>query len=1053
MRHLLKTLREQNIYISLEGGRLKLKYDQAELPTDLLQQIKANKSSIINYLREQQSDEEHLMQIAPIPPSEEGYVLSSSQKRMWVLSQFEEASLAYNLPNVLDLSGDFDLDYFKKAIEAVMRRHEILRTVFNWNEAGEVRQWVLDPDELTLVLEEQDFRAVEDQNARLQAYWRQDNQKNFDLRNAPLLRAALLRVTDRDYVFYYNMHHIISDGWSMGVLANDVLTHYEAYVKGEEVPIVPLRIQYKDYAVWQQNYLQTKQCEQDRNFWLNQLSGELPVLDLPSQLKRPKVKAYRGETLVTYLSAEWTERLQHFGQQNGGSLFISLLAIWKVLLHRYTAQKDLLIGSPVAGRDHADLENQIGFYVNTLVLRNPIDPTSSFLDFYQQVKANTLEVFAHQMYPFDHLLEDLDLKRDTSRSALFDVMLVLQNMREQEGEEHREGLQEGGIQSKGPSHAKFDLEIIFEAEGKGFSFKVDYNIEVYEGAMVRGLMRHFLQLVSSILAQPDQRIESINFLLEQEKRHLRQWSEGPKVDYPKDKTIVDLFSEQAIAKADEAAIVCADRQLTYRAVEEWSNRLAHHLIEQHQVQTEDLVGILLPRDEWLLVTMLGILKAGAAYVPLDLAYPESRKNYIQQDANCKVIIDSLAFAAFKKAAESYPSSQLINQVRPEHLMYVIYTSGSTGKPKGVMLEHRNVVAFLSTIAQRLNYEKTTIIAATTNITFDISVLEIFGALCFGKRLVLFGEEEFEPKRFVQKVIAEKVEWLQLTPSRLLQLKSELFAQAIPTWRHLLVGGEAFPESIYQELSNWPDLNAINVYGPTETTIWSTALDLNSSQQLSIGTPLDNEAIYILNEANQLQAQGLIGEIAIAGDGVARGYWNRPLLTEQKFVPHPFDSNQRMYKTGDVGAWLPDGTLQFYGRKDDQVKIRGHRIELGEIVYQLQRMEAVDEVLVLAKDWKGTKELVAYLTSQAELNTSQLRQYLSEHLPHYMVPAFYVQLTEMPMNSSGKIDRQALPNPEGNSLSTGTEYVAPRNEIEAKLIAILTNELGKAEGAIGIHDNF
>ncbi|MFT5824179.1 MAG: tyrocidine synthetase-3, partial [Crocinitomix sp.] len=980
----------------------------------------------------------------PVQKKQANYAISDAQRRLWVLSQFEVGSAAYNMPSQVYFNQEINIENFTNAINATIERHEILRTVFATDAEGEVKQWILEKAGLDFEITIQDFR---NNQAQAQAYITADSFKPFDLEKGPLFRIALLQIEDKGYVFYFNMHHIISDGWSMNVLSKDVFTYYEAYEFKIEPQLNELRIQYKDYAAWQLSQLNETTFEGHQNYWLNNLSGELPLLDLPSSKQRPIIKTNNGHGLATYLNGGTTAQLRNHAQQNGGSLFMTLLATWNVLFYRYTNQNDIIIGTPIVGRNHADLEDQIGCYLNTLALRNEVDPTEGFNGFYQKLKANTLASYSHQMYPFDRLVEELDLLRDTSRSAVFDVMLTLQDTEGSSNDTTITPETLNQIVDLGYNASKFDFDINIQEAGDYLELQVLFNPDVYDKEMVVDLIGHYKELLAKLLDQPEQEIAAIDYLSEQEKQTLLLDFNDTKATYPLDKTIVDLFHNQAQETPNEIAVVFEATELTYKTLNEKSNQLAHYLQANYAIQPDDLIGIQLERSEWMLITILAVLKSGGAYVPIDPNYPQERIDYIQNDANCKVNIDEKTLAQMQAELSNYSQVELATEIDESNLAYVTYTSGSTGKPKGVMITHSNLVSFIAGFdlgnAQR--------IAASTNLTFDISGLEIWGSLCFGKSLVLLSSEALnDPFLYLEKIEVAQVEVLQLTPSRLSQLYAvvDTFPASVSL---VLVGGEALSEHLYENLKK-ESFASINVYGPTETTIWSTALRISNSDDLTIGSPLSNEQIYILNANDVLQATGVIGEISIGGSGVAKGYLNRPELTAEKFIENPFIAGERLYKTGDLGRWTKEGEIEFIGRTDDQVKIRGYRIELGEIEQTLIQNTAINQILVLANEnQNGEQELVAYLTSQKELNTIELRDYLKANLPEYMIPSHFVQLEELPLNASGKIDRKALPSPDGLGLSSGIEYVAPRNEVEEQLVAIWENVLQKDN--IGIKDDF
>ncbi|MCD0470335.1 amino acid adenylation domain-containing protein [Flavobacterium sp. JAS] len=519
-------------------------------------------------------------------------------------------------------------------------------------------------------------------------------------------------------------------------------------------------------------------------------------------------------------------------------------------------------------------------------------------------------------------------------------------------------------------------------------------------------------------------------------------------------TIIDLFNQQVIKIPNSIALVVEGKCLTYKFLDDSSNQLANYLLENCEIQPEDLVGIKLNRDEWMIISLLGILKSGAAYVPIDLHYPKQRQDFIEKDTKCKTIINEEFLEKFHLVSSGYSDSKPINVlVSSRNLAYVIYTSGSTGKPKGVMIEHRSVVSFLRRIDVQLGFEDLNIVAATTNVTFDISVLEIFGTICLGKKMILISEDKlFDPDLFVEEIIKNKVEVLQLTPSRLQQISNTLFKSPLLHLQKLLVGGEAFPKEMYNLLSEHTNLETINVYGPTETTIWSTFLDIKSTNKLSIGKPFENEYIYILNDKLLPQPIGVAGELHIGGSGLARGYLNLPELTMEKFIKSPFIEGDRLYKTGDLGRWLADGRIEYMGRKDDQLKVRGYRIEVGEIESILLRVPEITDAVVLPhiKDDLVT-ELIAYFVSNKEYDIKTLRTYLGQDLPDYMIPGHYVRLEYIPLTNSGKVDKRMLPSLGGLSLETGVEYVAPKSETEKRLAAIWQDVL--VGDRIGVHDDF
>ncbi|MFT5823206.1 MAG: amino acid adenylation domain-containing protein [Crocinitomix sp.] len=997
----------------------------------------------------------------------QGYAISDAQRRLWVLSQFDQGSVAYNMHLSVTLNGAYNIENFKKAIDATIQRHDILRTVFvedktvqsngekseSW---GEIRQRVLDMDELNFEISLKDFRDEPNGQELANAYINEDAYKPFDLENGPLLRAAFIRLEDKSYVFYYNMHHIISDGWSLEVLAKDVFAYYEGYEFKTEPQLNALRIQYKDYSAWQLAQLKEEIFKQHKSFWLEQLSGELPLLNLPTSKQRPRLKTNNGHSLGTFIDADLTLKLKSHSQENGGSLFMGLLATWNVLFYRYTSQNDIVIGTPIAGREHADLRDQIGFYINTLALRNKLDPQASFNTLYQSVKENTLTSYSHQAYPFDRLVDDLNLQRDTSRSAVFDVMLSLQNIEENRSEfdPSENGLTQDEINQivdHGASVSKFDISIYMEEMGDYLSLKVVYNPDVYEREMAEGLIKHFKYLLSQILVNPEEKLAEIDYLSLPEKSEILAISNPEEVDYPKEKTVVDLFSAQVEIAPNKLALVFEDKTLTYAELNECSNQLAHYLLENYKVNLNDLVSIKLERSEWMIVAILAVLKAGGAYVPIDHEYPESRIAFIEEDANCVVCIDESELEKFRSNQTVYSTEATCVAIMPANLAYLIYTSGSTGTPKGVMIEQRSLVNY---IYQQSNYFKVADddrFVLFSNPSFDASVEQIFLPLTNGAQLFIPTRETIlDTEMFLGYCNQNGITHLHAVPSYLNKLNLE---GEIP-FKRVVSAGETFNQNVWELLKG--RANVYNKYGPTESTISASIYQLdtttNNEGSIPIGKSIANTSLFILDELGNLQPFGVTGEICIAGEGLARGYLNQKQTTTEKFVSSSTLGQERIYKTGDLGRWLPDGNMEFVGRKDDQVKIRGYRIELGEIEHALLMHDAIDAVVILApQNAEGDKDLVAYLTSKVEQDLTSLRTYLKEILPEYMLPTYFVQLDEFPLTSNAKVDKKALPSPDGIGLSSGAAYVTPRNETEERMVDIWEEVLQR--DGIGIMDDF
>lgn len=1054
MRVLINKLLNKNIYISHDNDNLKIRYNEDIIPEEILEEIRRNKKELLIFLKEYDS-----FSYNDIKNTVHGlyYKLSSAQKRLWILSQFEEESVAYNSPSHIELNGDYDIEIFKQAINCTIERHESLRTVFKADDSGEIRQWVLPKDKSGFAIDCLDFREEENKEGRVRAYIEEDSYKLFDLEQGPLLRAALLQVLDDQYIFYYNIHHIISDGWSMEVLAKDVFSYYEAYKEGKEPNLPELRIQYKDYAAWQIQQLEEDSFRLHRDYWLAQLGGELPVLELPTSKKRPVVKTNRGGSLEVYLSKEVSIKLKDYAQQNGGTLFMGLLASIKAMFYRYTGLEDIIIGSPIAGREHVDLENQIGFYINTLVLRNKVHGSDSFDDLYARIKQTTLDAYTHQKYPFDHLVEELDLKRDPSRSAIFDVMVVLQNNGEKnKGVVLNNDLIES-IKGNQTKTSKFDLLFAIEELGDCLSFIVEYNTDVYDGELIERFIRHYKAMLFKLLEQSSQPIGSIDYLSGEEKEKLLFAFNDTRVNY-KELTVMELFEEQVAKTPEAVALVFEDKELTYRQLNEQSNQLGAYLRVNYNIQPNDLVGIKMERSEKFIISVLGVLKSGGAYVPIDPNYPQERIAYIETDSNIKITIDNQEIERFSDIKENYSQDNLTPRVNGDNLVYIIYTSGSTGTPKGILMQHKsmfNLVAFHNNQIEE-GVEK---VLQFTSISFDVSFQEMFTTLTRGAAIYPISEsDKSDPGELVAFIEKNIIDTIFLPTSYFkilvetkdfndLLRRCNLIKNIIVAGEQLVLSNEAI--KIIQESK----IKLHNHYGPAETHV-VTAVTLEGNylkNNPSIGRPISNTQIYILNDSLQPVPTGVSGKLYISGTGVARGYLNKPELTNEKFVPNPFIAGTIMYDTGDLGRWMPDGSIEFLGRKDHQVKIRGYRIELGEIESTvLQYSQELKQVLVEAREVNGEKSLVAYLVSQDSTDKSDLHSFLKGKLPEYMVPSYYVDLERLPLTANGKIDRKALPNVAGEDLIRN-EYVAPRNVVEQELVSIWQEVLGVDK--IGVTDNF
>ena len=1057
---LIIDLNKKSVTIKAEGAQLKVTGNTMALTQDDKDRITTLKPYILLFFKEHMNLLTSEFYQINLAEKHTWYPLSSAQRRIWVLSQYENGNAAYNMPGAFEFGGELDWASLLYAFESLIKRHEILRTVFNVNESGEIRQFVQPFINSDFVLTRQDLRREKNQKKRLREIVQSDFRAPFNLETGPLLRASMFQVDDTKWVLSFITHHLISDEWSMGIFIKEFFLLYNSYSKGDISPLVPLRIQYKDYAVWQQNQLLGEQMAVQRAYWSKQLEGALPILELPIDKPRPSVKTYSGNVARRMLPKELTEGLKSIGHEQGGTLYMMVLALVNLLLYRYTNQADIIIGSPIAGRNHIDLEDQIGLYINMLALRTRFEGTDSFKELVSKTMKTTLDAYEHQSYPFDELIDLLALPRDISRNALFDVMVTLQN----EQHNHVDSPQEVEMASGSVCDyqigelitSKFDLTFAFVETVQGLSLSIEYNTDLFEQSSIERMGVHLESLLSALVAEPLLPLQQVGYLSESERHQLLVDFNATTTEWDSEQTLVSLFEHQVSLTPQAVALVSEQDSVSYEELNQRANQLAHYLRGEHGVEAGTLVGIQLERSEWLVVAMLSVLKAGGAYVPIDPDYPAARQAYLRTDSGCEVVLEAAELAIFQ--AGQYASTNLDVGPQPSDLAYVIYTSGSTGQPKGVMIEHRSVNAFLLNLQKSFSLSADTVLGATTNFTFDISVLELLGSLTLGMRVVLLSSTD--PIRILQQLTDHSITALQLTPSRLSQLvdASPMGFQALAQLNVLLVGGEALSQASYEHLKQLP-VQVFNVYGPTETTIWSSVFALNTSKGLSIGRPLLNETIYILDGGLGLQPVGVVGELCISGAGLARGYLNQSVLTAEKFVTNPYyqedqpASSARLYRTGDQARWREDGTIEFLGRQDEQVKLRGYRIELGEIEAVLSSHPQLSQAVVMACQLgESDKQLVAYLVgSDPEVSGESLRAYLTERLPAYMIPSQFVLLEALPLTVNGKVDKKALPDPQGISLSSAREYLAARTPIEQTLVDIWEQVLRKER--VGVLDNF
>ena len=994
------------------------------------------------------------------------YPLSFAQERLWFMDQLAPGNSFYNIPIAVRLVGELDERVLSQVVNEVVHRHEVLRTTFATVDSVQVQNVAT---ELAVALPMEDLTDMPEgeRERRAQELVQTEAQTPFDLGTGPLLRVRLLRLTATEHILLFTVHHIVADGWSMGVLVQEVAALYTAYVQQQPSPLPKLAIQYADFAHWQRQWLSGSVLQQQLTYWTEHLAGAPTLLNLPTDRPRPSVQSYRGATHSFTIAAPTVTGLYRVSQQAQATLFMTLAAALNVLLARYSGQTDICIGTPIANRTRAELEPLIGFFVNTLVLRTQIDRTQSFVTLLEQVRTTALQAYAHQDLPFEHLVEAVNPTRQLSHTPLFQVMLVLQNA--PMDSLRLPGLTLSSMQVEGTT-AQFDLTVdLVEAEGQ-FYGTVGYSTDLFDTATIERLTSHYIRLLDGIVADPTVRVRDFTMLSVAERTQLLVEWNATATDSPATQMIQDLFEAQVERTPEAMAVVYEDQQLTYGELNRRANQLARYL-RTVGVGPDALVGLCVERSLEMIVGLLGILKAGGAYVPLDPTYPTERLAYMLADSQPQVLltqaplcsalpltkIPTVCLDTQWELVATNATDNLPHHTLPQHVAYVIYTSGSTGKVKGVLVTNANVVH--STMARLINYrEGLSSFLLLSSIAFDSSVAGILGTLAHGGQLVLpVAGERLEPGMLWELIYQRKISHLLTVPSFYRLLLEQMSVTKEHSLRSVILAGEECgSDLLVKHRRSLPGVRFFNEYGPTEATVWSTVhegRDWESTPTVPIGRPITNTQIYILDGDLEPVPVGVAGELHIAGAGLARGYLRRPDRTAEKFLPNPFsqDLGARMYKSGDLARYLPDGNIEYLGRLDHQVKIRGFRIELGEIEAVLRTVPGVREVVVLAReDHHGDKRLVAYVVAaDGLLSMDMVRAQVAKSLPAHMVPAQYVFLAQLPLTPNGKINRKALPVPDQTRGERG--YVAARTPVEAKLAEVWAEVLKLDR--VGMEDNF
>ncbi|PSF35010.1 non-ribosomal peptide synthetase [Aphanothece hegewaldii CCALA 016] len=1053
----LSSLYRLNVKLWLEDEQLCYSAPEDVLTPELSQQLQERKAEILDFFQQTQlAFGQSFQAIQPVSRLEP-LPLSFAQARLWFLEQLQTGSAIYNIPTAYRVQGSLNLALLKQCFNEIVRRHETLRTNFTLVE-GQPVQVISETFSLEFPIIDLVKLSLDEQEKEIQRLANQEAQKNFDLAHDLLIRVTLVKLNETEHVVLLTLHHIIADGWSMEILIKELAILYEAFSKKQPSPLPELTIQYADFAVWQRQWLQGNRLQTQLAYWKKQLQGTLSVLQLPTDYPRARVQSFRGEHQTFSLSETLTQKLKILSQRENTTLFTTLLAAFKVLLYRYTGQDDIIVGSPIANRHRKETEWLIGFFVNTLVLRSHLSGNLTFKGLLHQIRETILEAYDHQDVPFEKLVEELQPERDLSYSPLFQVKFRLENSAPDAIE--LPSLTLSPLQQT-YSTAKLDLSLDLYHTPSGIVGAFEYNKDLFAPETIGRMIGHYCTLLESITQNPDAELWELSLLTSAEQEQiLFEWNQT-KTPYTQDLCFHQIFEQQVEKTPLNIALVFEEQQLTYDELNRRSNQLAHYL-QKLGVKPEIKVGIYLERSIEMIVALLGIMKAGGAYVPLDPVYKSDRISLMLADAHTSVVITSQKLLTelpdydkeiicldrdwnqIASESEENPSRDATGHVcTTQNLAYLIYTSGSTGIPKGVLISHEGLVNLTEDKIRVCDVHRDSCVLQFFSFSFDASIPEIIMALGSGGKLCLAKVEILPGPNLLKLIREQAVTHITITPSALAILPVE----ELPSLKMVLVGGEApSPELI----NNWSKERIfINAYGPTEVTVNASMVQCgNGHSILPTIRPSANKQLYILDPYLQPVPVGVLGELYIAGVGLARGYHNQSEKTALAFVPNPFGEG-RMYKTGDLAYYLPDGRIKLCSRIDNQVKIRGFRIELGEIEALLNQHPQVQTSIVTVRE---DSRLIGYYVIEAESNitANELRGFLRDKLPAYMIPSALVELDTLPLTPNGKIDYRALPEPD-RIRSSEIEYLAPRTPFEETLTRIFMQVLGIEQ--ISIHDDF
>jgi amino acid adenylation domain-containing protein/non-ribosomal peptide synthase protein (TIGR01720 family) len=1063
-RKLIHKLRELGVKLNVVDGELKISAPKGVFTAELRDELTRNKGALLDLISA--GDAVARPAAAPISQADRNkpIPLSFAQKRMWFLEEFEGGTSIYNIAWAMRIKGALNKDALEQSLNDLVARHESLRTTFI-SEGGEPIQVIA--DQMVLKLDETSLNAADQESIQYRlSEW---STEPFNLRTGPLLKARLIKMGPNDHVLMLVIHHIVSDAWSLDVLQREFFSFYFARCANTNPQLDELPIQFADYAVWQQQRITEVERKKQLGYWASQLAGTPPLLELPTDHPRPSEQSYKGARIRRLMSQQLRDSLRELARSNNATLFMVLLAAFDVLLYRYTGQEDVVIGTPIAGRQRTELEALIGLFLNTLVMRADLSDNPGFDDLLNQVQTTAMDAFAHQDLPFEKLVDELSPERNMSYSPIFQVLFMLQNA--PATGQPLEGLEITPVEFDYGT-AKFDLTLATGETPDGLVAEIEYSTDLFDAVTIEQMLQHYEMLLKAIVTNPAQAINELSLITPAECQLLDEWNTTA-VKYPPEATLQSLLERQANTTPNATALIFERTHLSYTELNARANQLAHWLISQG-TQPDDLIGVCAERSIEMVVALLGVIKAGLAYVPLDPEYPEQRLGHMLEDADVRIILTQAGVHAVLPAHEAeileldtntatlaaLPTDNPAPRIKPGNLAYTIFTSGSTGRPKGVMNEHYGIVNRLLWMQDEYGLAADDRVLQKTPFSFDVSVWEFFWPLISGATLVVARPGGHKDPSYLKAIInSERITTIHFVPSMLQIFLQDGTAAECTALKQVICSGEALSHDLQTRFySLLSDAGLHNLYGPTEAAIdvsyWACPRE-STAGIVPIGRPVANTHIYIVDTAGNPTPVGVAGELWIGGNQVARGYANRPDLTAERFIADPFKNSAtaRVYRTGDLARYRRDGSIEFLGRIDHQVKLRGFRIELGEIEANLDALPEVEQSLVLLReDSPGNKQLIAYLTAVkgVQPDIPALRQQLHEELPDYMVPAAFVLLPEFPLMPNGKVNRNALPKPSGIR-DVDAEFVPPRTAIE-KALADIWSDLLRAD-RVGIHDNF